>query len=153
VTWTYVVTNRTTQTLTSLTVTDDRGVAVACPQALPAPGASITCTASGIAVAGQYRNVGTVVAAAGAKKYTDSDESFYHGGPIEEEDEEEEPKVQLCHRTGNGSYHMISVGAPAEPAHRAHGDGMVGEPVPGSPGQVFTSSCGLRPAGPTGSGG
>ncbi|HET9362547.1 MAG TPA: hypothetical protein VFO58_22510 [Vicinamibacterales bacterium] len=148
VTWTYVVTNRTALALSSLTVTDDRGVAVACPQMLPAPGASITCNASGVAVAGQYRNVGMVVATAGASKFTDSDESFYHGGPIVEE-----PKVTLCHRTGNGSYHSITVGASAEPAHRAHGDAKVGEPVPGSPGQVFTASCGLQPAGPTSSAG
>jgi hypothetical protein len=144
VTWTYVVTNKTLQTLTSLTVTDDRGVAVACPRLLPAPGASITCDASGVAVAGQYRNVGTVVATAGTTTYTDSDESFYHGGPLAEE-----PKVTLCHRTGNGSYHSITVGASAEPAHRAHGDAKVGEPVPGSPGQVFTASCGMQPATPT----
>jgi hypothetical protein len=42
---------------------------------------------------------------------------------------------QLCHRTGNGSYHMIEVSVSAEPAHRGHGDGMVGEEVPGSPGR------------------
>jgi hypothetical protein len=59
----------------------------------------------------------------------------------------EEPsskKVDLCHKTGNGSYHMINVSVNAEAAHRAHGDGMPGEPVPGSPGKVFTASCGVR---------
>jgi hypothetical protein len=46
VSWTYVITNRSALTFTSLSVTDDRGVAVACPRELPAPGASVTCTAS-----------------------------------------------------------------------------------------------------------
>jgi len=53
-------------------------------------------------------------------------------------------KVQLCHRTGNGQYHAISVSDSAERAHRAHGDGMVGEAVPGSAGRVFTASCGVQ---------
>ena len=42
-------------------------------------------------------------------------------------------KVSLCHRTGNGWYHLIEVSVNAEPAHRAHGDGKIGEAVPGSP--------------------
>jgi hypothetical protein len=55
-------------------------------------------------------------------------------------------KVELCHRTESGTYHMIDVSVNAEPAHRAHGDAKVGEPVPGTQKQVFDSSC--RPAGP-----
>jgi len=51
--------------------------------------------------------------------------------------------VQLCHRTGYGSDHMIEVSVNAEPAHRGHGDGKPGA-VPGSPGRVFTEACGLR---------
>jgi hypothetical protein len=81
VSWTYVVTNNTTETFTSLTVTDDKGVAVACPKLLLSPGASMTCTGSGVAVAGQYRNVGTAVATTPGHQYTDSDASHYFGGP------------------------------------------------------------------------
>ena len=55
-------------------------------------------------------------------------------------------KVSLCHRTGSGEYHLIDVSVNAEPAHRAHGDGKVGEPVPGTQRQVFDASC--RPIGP-----
>jgi hypothetical protein len=55
-------------------------------------------------------------------------------------------KVSLCHSTGNGEYHLIDVSVNAEPAHRAHGDGKVGEPVPGTQRQVFDASC--RPVGP-----
>lgn len=53
-----------------------------------------------------------------------------------------DPKVDLCHRKGNGSFQPISVGANASGAHLAHGD--VQQPngvVPGSPGYVFDSQC------------
>jgi hypothetical protein len=59
VSWTYIVTNPGPSTLTNVTVTDDRGVAVACPKAMLLSGESMTCTAGGTAVAGQYANVGT----------------------------------------------------------------------------------------------
>ena len=55
-------------------------------------------------------------------------------------------KVSLCHHTGSGEYHLIDVSVNAEPAHRAHGDAKVGEPVPGTQRQVFDASC--RPVGP-----
>jgi hypothetical protein len=142
VTWTYVVTNTSASTFSSLSVTDDRGVAVACPRDLPPPGASITCTGSGTAVAGQYRNVGIVTATGSGTVFTDRDESFYLAGAPPPP--QESAKVQLCHRTGNGSYHMIEVSVNAEPAHRGHGDGKPGEAVPGSPGKMFTASCSLR---------
>jgi hypothetical protein len=141
VTWTYVVTNNSALTFTSLSVTDDRGVAVSCPAELPPPGGSITCTGSGTAVAGQYRNVGTATATANGNLYIDRDDSFYFGGAAAAA--EETRKVQLCHRTGNGSHHLIEVSVSAEPAHRAHGDAKVGEPVPGNPGRVFTAACGV----------
>ena len=139
VTWTYVVTNTSTSTFSSLSVTDNKGVAVSCPRELPGPGASITCTGTGSAVAGQYSNVGMVTATANATVYTDRDESFYFGTAVQVE-----AKVQLCHRTGNGSYHMIEVSVSAEPAHRAHGDAKVGEAVPGNIGRVFTADCSVR---------
>ena len=31
-------------------------------------------------------------------------------------------KVTLCHRTGNGSFHQITVSVHAMPAHLRHGD-------------------------------
>jgi len=31
-------------------------------------------------------------------------------------------KVDVCHRTGNGSFHHISISMNALPAHLAHGD-------------------------------
>lgn len=35
-------------------------------------------------------------------------------------------KVSICHVTGNGSSHLITVSANAIPAHEAHGDGYLG---------------------------
>ena len=55
-------------------------------------------------------------------------------------------KVSLCHRTDSGEYHPIEVSTNAEPAHRAHGDGKVGEPVPATQRQIFDAQC--RPEGP-----
>jgi hypothetical protein len=52
--------------------------------------------------------------------------------------------VQICHRTGNGSYHLIDISVSAEPAHRAHGDATIGEAVPGSPGKKFGAGCSVN---------
>ena len=78
--WTYRVTNTGNVTLSSLVVTDDRGVAVICPQASLGPGAEMVCTASGVAVAGAYVNIGSV---AGVDPFgtpvSDTDPSHYTG--------------------------------------------------------------------------
>ena len=60
--WTYAVTNPGPATVTGLAVVDDQGVTVTCPQTTLASGESVTCTASGVAVVGQYANVGTATA-------------------------------------------------------------------------------------------
>ncbi len=57
--WSYVVTNTGDTSLTNVRVTDDRGVTVTCPKTALQPAESMTCTASGMAVAGQYANLGT----------------------------------------------------------------------------------------------
>ncbi len=57
-------------------------------------------------------------------------------------------KVQVCHRTGNGAWNLITVGQPTVTAHRAHGDAEPGEIVPGSGDtQVFGASCEVLPHG------
>jgi hypothetical protein len=137
VTWQYVVTNTGTIPLTNVTVVDDRNVAVTCPGLTLAIGQSMTCTGSGVATVGQYRNVGTVTANSTSGTVSDTDASHYLG----QTPGTDGPKVQLCHRTGNGSYHLIEISISAEPAHRAHGDGKVGEAVPSSPGKVFGAGC------------
>ena len=50
-------------------------------------------------------------------------------------------KVSLCHKEGNGTYHLIDVSVDAEAAHRAHGDGKIGEAVPGQAGKTFGAGC------------
>ncbi len=60
--WTYVVTNTGGAALNNILVTDDRGAAVTCPGASLAPGASMTCTASGTTVSGLFTNVAKVQA-------------------------------------------------------------------------------------------
>jgi hypothetical protein len=137
--WDYVVTNIGTVALTAVTVSDDQGVAVSCPKAALNPGESMTCTGSGVALLIQYRNEGKVTALGSGLTVSDTDLSHYLGRTPDVSDDG--PKVRLCHRTGNGSYHEIEVSVNAEPAHRAHGDGKIGDPVPGSPGFFFRVGC------------
>lgn len=59
VSWTYVVTNTGDVALTDVSVMDDRVPGVLCPQTTLAVGESMTCTAQGVAVLGQYANLGT----------------------------------------------------------------------------------------------
>ncbi|HEX6179535.1 MAG TPA: hypothetical protein VF057_14320, partial [Thermoanaerobaculia bacterium] len=80
VNWTYVVTNTGNLALTAVSVTDNRGVAVTCPKTALEPGESMTCTASGIATAGQYSNLGTATGTpAGGSPVTATDPSHYNG--------------------------------------------------------------------------
>lgn len=78
--WTYAVTNTGSEVLSGVTVVDDQGVAVACPGTTLAPGESMTCTASGTVVEGQYVNIGTVTAELpGGESVTAADPSHYSG--------------------------------------------------------------------------
>jgi uncharacterized repeat protein (TIGR01451 family) len=78
--WTYVVTNTGDMQLTAVKVTDDKGVTVSCPKTVLQPSETMTCTASGKAVAGQYSNIGTAVGTpSGAPNVTASDPSHYFG--------------------------------------------------------------------------
>ena len=61
VTWTYDVTNTGNVTLTAVSVTDDKGVTVTCPNASLRRTATMQCTAAGTAIAGQYTNKGTLL--------------------------------------------------------------------------------------------
>jgi hypothetical protein len=146
VTWQYVVTNTGTVPLTAVAVSDDKGVAVNCGgQTSLAPAASMTCTGSGVATLGQYTNLGSVTAswttATGSGTVTDSDSSHYLGISPEEA---EGPKVTLCHKTGAGRYVTIDVSVDAKPAHLAHGDGEVGDAVPGMTGKTFGAGCSVQ---------
>jgi hypothetical protein len=82
VTWTYLVTNTGHVALTGVMVADDKGATVTCPKTTLATGESMTCTASGVAVSGQYTNSGTVTGFDPAQTIvTDTDPSHYYGKP------------------------------------------------------------------------
>jgi hypothetical protein len=86
VTWKYYVTNTGNVTLSSLAVTDNKGVTVTCPKTALAVGESMTCTATGTntTLAGTgYNNTGTVTgsytdSAGHSRTVTDSDASGYY---------------------------------------------------------------------------
>ena len=147
ITWRYVVTNTGTVPLSGIVVTDSRGVAVSCPSTSLAAGSTMTCTGTGVAAVGQYSNIGTVTASftfnSTTGTVTDSDGSSYRGITLQEQ-EAGGQKVDLCHRTGNGSFHLINVSIDAEPAHLAHGDGRPGGPVPGQAGKSFSATCSVQ---------
>lgn len=74
----------------------------------------------------------------------DSSDTFGPGcetGARVRPDDEDGDKVALCHKTGAGKYVPIDVDVDAEPAHRAHGDGEIGDAVPGLPGATFGVAC------------
>jgi len=53
----------------------------------------------------------------------------------------QDQKVQVCHKAGNGTFHLISIDVNALAAHVSHGDGKPGDPVPGMPGLIFGPNC------------
>jgi hypothetical protein len=78
--WEYKVTNTGNVTLSNLSVSDDKGVAVTCPKTSLAAGESMTCTGQGVAQACQYANLGTVTGKTpGGQTLTASDSSHYFG--------------------------------------------------------------------------
>jgi hypothetical protein len=80
VVWDYVVTNSGQTALSSVHVTDNRGVAVSCPKTSLAAGEVMHCSGNGTATAGQYENIGTVTAnPPTGPAVTSSDPSHYYG--------------------------------------------------------------------------
>jgi hypothetical protein len=144
VTWTYVVTNPGITPLDSVVVVDDMGIAVNCAgKTTLAVAESMTCTATGVAILGQYKNIGTATANAAGVMVTHSDPSHYFG-EAPDEGGPTGPKVSLCHKKGKGRYQPISVALTAERAHRAHGDAAIGEPVPLEAGKTFGAACSVN---------
>ncbi|MBL7199457.1 MAG: hypothetical protein ISS56_04860 [Anaerolineae bacterium] len=81
VTWTYEVANGGNITLTQIALVDDRLGPVDCPMTTLGVFDSMVCTASGVALAGQYSNTATVTGTETVDSgvITDSDRSFYYG--------------------------------------------------------------------------
>ena len=88
VTWTYVVTNTGDVDLTNVQVTDDQGVAPVLQSGdvgndgVLGVGEVWTYEASGLAVLGQYANLGTVTADYGEDEVSDDDPSHYFGQQV-----------------------------------------------------------------------
>lgn len=83
VTWTFAVTNTGPVALSNLVVSDDQGVAPTCPKTSLATGESMMCQAQGTAIAGPYKNVGTVVGKpACGPEVSDTDPAHYLGTVI-----------------------------------------------------------------------
>jgi hypothetical protein len=59
-------------------------------------------------------------------------------------------KVAVCHANDEGGYHEIEVSEQALPAHLGHGDGLVGDAVPGMEGFVFGEHCAIEEVEPPG---
>ena len=55
-------------------------------------------------------------------------------------------KVNMCHRTDTGAFHLINISGNAEATHIGHGDARPGDPVPGSAGMRFDEACQQMPA-------
>ncbi|HSM03856.1 MAG TPA: hypothetical protein VK858_04515 [Longimicrobiales bacterium] len=54
--------------------------------------------------------------------------------------------ISICHLDADlGIYSPIRINGNAETAHRGHGDGQVGDPVPGMEGYEFDESCQPQP--------
>jgi hypothetical protein len=83
VTWTFLITNGSNVALGQVMVIDSEGVIPSCPGTTlaAAPAGSMICTATAVALAGQYANLGTVTAAppGGLRVLTTSDPSHYYG--------------------------------------------------------------------------
>ena len=111
VNWTYEVTNLDTDTLTGIAVTDDQGVVVTCPQTTLAAGQSMTCTASDAAIAGQYTNIGTVMATSttiGAVAASDPSHYFGLNPVLDFGDVADPPYLTLF--ASNGARHILGSG-------------------------------------------
>jgi hypothetical protein len=82
--WTYAVTNTGNVKLSWVTVVDDQGVPVGCPGTALDPGAGMTCKATGVAVEGQYENLGTAMGVAPVGPgVSDTDRSHYRGEELD----------------------------------------------------------------------
>jgi len=125
--WEYVVRNTGGETLTDIVVTDDQGVNVSCPGTELAPGRSMTCTGEGIAVGGQYANLGTVIGLdpEGAT-VSDNDPSHYFGVETPEPAEIDLEKATNGHDADVGPGPELEVGSAVTWTYVVTNTGQVG---------------------------
>jgi uncharacterized repeat protein (TIGR01451 family) len=82
VNWTYTVTNIGNIQLTNVRVADDLGALVTCPFDTLNAGASMVCKASGIAVSGQFRNIGTAAGDTTCGTQASAQDASYYFGTL-----------------------------------------------------------------------
>ncbi len=122
VNWTYEVENTGNVALTNVSVTDDQGVTVTCPQDTLAAGESMTCTANGTATAGQYDNLGTATGTPPAgPPVDDEDPSHYFGADASIDIEKATNGADADSPTGP----FIAVGDPVNWEYEVTNDGNV----------------------------
>ncbi|NCX00732.1 MAG: DUF11 domain-containing protein, partial [Actinobacteria bacterium] len=101
VVWSYQLTNTGNRTLSNISVIDNQGVTVVCPETTLAVGQSITCDANGLAITGPYSNTATVSAVSEATIVTASDSSSYFGAA---------PSITLLKKTNGVDSAEVPVG-------------------------------------------
>ena len=99
--WSYQLVNTGNSPLSNISVTDNQGVVVTCPESSLAPGQSITCDGAGVAQLGAYSNIGTVTATYLTTTVSDTDTSSYFGAA---------PSMTLDKRTNGSDNPLIAVG-------------------------------------------
>lgn len=107
----YIVQNTGNVALSGIKVTDDKGVSVTCPDSTLAPGATMTCTGSAIAVAGQYKNTG-IVTTTSHPSVSASDVAHYYGVK----------KINICHATDGVSHQYSKEEVNMTPNVQGHND-------------------------------
>lgn len=80
--FTYVVQNTGNVDMTNVSVIDDQGVVVTCPQTTLVSGASMTCTGTSTVVAGQYTNTAHVHGTYNSTVYQSNNESANYFGIV-----------------------------------------------------------------------
>lgn len=111
--WTYEVTNTGDLALEQIVVTDDQLGDIECPLDALAPGQSMTCTADGVAVEGQYANIGTVTALTeDGEEAGDEDPSHYLGVAFEAAPEIDIEKATNGANADNSPGPVVAVGDP-----------------------------------------
>jgi uncharacterized repeat protein (TIGR01451 family) len=116
VNWTYLVKNTGNVTVSGISVTDDQGVVVTCPQSVLLIDEEMTCTGSGVATAGWYRNLGTVNGSFEQTNVSAQDSSTYYGSA---------PAITLEKTTNGSDNPTIPVGSPVAWVYRVTNTGNV----------------------------
>ena len=103
VNWTYLVKNLGNVTVSNISVADDQGVSVTCPKTSLAVAEEMTCTGSGVATAGWYRNLGTVTGKFDQTNVSAQDSSTYFGF---------NPQLRVSKLTNGSDTPTIGIGNP-----------------------------------------